>query len=122
MNDITQYVESQTANHAEICRRLRAEIDARLAKSTSKIWHAMPVWFIEGNPVVGFSVTAKQGVNLLFWNGQSFGEPALKAAGKFKAAQIRFLDATQIDSDALRRWIKKAETDIWDYHGINKRK
>jgi hypothetical protein len=66
MNDITHYVESQTASHAEICRTLRMEIDAGLAKSTSKIWHAMPVWFVGENPVVGFSVTTKKGVNLLF--------------------------------------------------------
>jgi hypothetical protein len=122
MSDITKYVESQAANHAVICRRLRTEIDAGLARSTSKIWHAMPVWFIGENPVVGFSVTTSKGVNLLFWNGQSFGEPALKAAGKFKAAQIQLTDPTQIDSKALRRWLKKAGTDIWDYQGIYKRK
>jgi hypothetical protein len=122
MSDITHYVELQTANDAEICRRLRTEIDAGLPKFTSKIWHAMPVWFVGENPVVGFNVTASKGVNLLFWNGQSFGEPDLKAAGKFKAAQIQFTDTTQIDSKALRRWVKKAGIDIWDYRGINKRK
>ena len=82
----------------------------------------MPVWFVGENPVVGFNVTAQKGVNLLFWNGQSFGEPALKAAGKFKAAQIQFTDGTQIDLKMLRRWLKKAGTDIWDYSGICKRK
>jgi hypothetical protein len=122
MNDIGDYVADQTVEYAAICRVLRKEIDAVLTKATSKIWHAMPVWFIDANPVVGFCVTSKKGVNLLFWNGQSLGEPELKAAGKFKAAQIQFTNISQIDSKALRRWLKKAEVDIWDFKKICKRK
>ena len=38
----------------------------------NKIWHAHPVWFLDGNPVVGYS-KQKVGVVLLFWSGQSFG-------------------------------------------------
>jgi hypothetical protein len=104
------------------CRVLQTEIDTVLTKATSKIWHAIPVWFVGENPVVGFGVTSKKGVNLLFWNGQSLEEPVLKAAGKFKAAQIQFTNASQIDAKALRRWLKKAGTDIWDYKGLRKRK
>jgi uncharacterized protein YdhG (YjbR/CyaY superfamily) len=122
MNDIANYAERQTAEHAAICHALRAEIDAVLTKATAKIWHAIPVWFIGENPVVGFGVTSKKGVNLLFWNGQSFGEADLKAAGKFRAAQIQFTDVSQIDPKALRRWLKKAGRDIWDYKGLCKRK
>jgi len=114
---IAHYAKTQTAEHAAICHALRAEIDAVLPKAVSKIWHGSPVWFIGENPVVGYNVTSKQGVNLLFWNGQSFGEPALQAAGKFKAAQIQFTDVSQIDPKALRRWLKRASTDIWDYRG-----
>ena len=112
---IAHYATTQTNEHAAICHALRAEIDAALPKATSKIWHAIPVWFIGENPVVGYNVTAKKGVNLLFWSGQSFNEPALKAAGKFKAAQIQFTDVSQIDPKALGRWLKKASKDIWDY-------
>jgi len=122
MNDITNYVGTQTAELAAICHALRKEIDGVLPKATSKIWHAMPVWFIEENPIVGFCVTSKKGVNLLFWNGLSLGEPSLKAAGKFKAAQIQFTNVSQIDSKALRRCLKKAKVDIWDYKNICKRK
>ena len=53
-------------------------------------------------------------MNLLFWNGQSFGEPALEAAGKFRVARIQFTNLSQIDNQALRRWLKCARTDIWD--------
>jgi hypothetical protein len=118
---IARYTKGQTKEHAAICAVLRKEIDAALPKATSKIWHAIPVWFIGENPVVGYNITSKKGVNLLFWNGQSFGEPALQAAGKFKAAQIQFTELSQIDRTALRRWLKKARTDIWDYRGLCKR-
>jgi hypothetical protein len=118
---IAQYDSTQTAEHAIICQALRREIEAVLPKATSKIWHAMPVWFVGENPVVGYKATAKH-VNLLFWNGQSFGEPALLAAGKFKAAQIQFTDESQIDFKALRRWLKQAGTDLWDFKAIRKRK
>jgi len=111
---VAHYAETLTVEHAAICQALRAQIDAVLPKATSKIWHGAPVWFIGENPVVGYNATAKMGVNLLFWNGQSFGEPALKAAGKFRAAQIQFTDVSQIDTKALRRWLQSACTDIWD--------
>ena len=122
MNDIANYNRTQAAEHGAICRVLCKEIDASLPEATSKIWHAIPVWFIGGNPVVDYSVTSKNGVNLLFWNGQSFGENNLKAAGKFKAAQIQFTEVSQIDQKGLRRWLKKARTDVWDFKGLRKRK
>jgi hypothetical protein len=111
---VEAYAKAQNAKHAAICRALREEIDTALSKATSKIWHGSPVWFIGENPVVGYSVTSKKGVNLLFWNGQSFGKPALQAAGKFRAAQIQFTDVSEIDPKALRGWLKSASTDIWD--------
>jgi hypothetical protein len=113
-NPISSYATKLSAERAAICQLLCAEIDAALPKATSKIWHAMPVWFIDENPVVGYKATPKH-VNLLFWSGQSFNEPGLQAAGSFKAAQTKFTDVTQIDLKSLRRWLKKARTDIWDY-------
>jgi hypothetical protein len=113
---IAGYSNEQSPKDAAICQALRTEIDAALPQATSKIWHGSPVWFIGENPVVGYSVTPNH-VNLLFWSGQSFGEPALKAAGKFAAAQTQFTEISQIDPTALRRWLNKASTDIWDYQG-----
>jgi hypothetical protein len=118
---ISSYVSQFSTETEAICRLLRKEIDQTLPKSTSKIWHAMPVWFIDDNPVVGFKVTPKY-LNLLFWNGQSFNEPGLEAAGKFKAAQIKFTDVAQVDLKLLRRWLKKARTEIWDYRSLRKGK
>ena len=118
---IALYADSQTAAHAAICRMLHKEIRDALPGAASKIWHAFPVWFVGENPVVGYKATSKH-VNLLFWSGQSFDEPDLKPAGKFKAAQIQFTDTSQIDAKPLRRWLKKAAENIWDYKSICKRR
>jgi hypothetical protein len=111
---ITDYAEALPAGQSAICHLLQREIDAALPQASAKIWHGSPVWFIGGNPVVGYHATPKQ-VNLLFWNGQSFGDAALKAVGKGTAAQIQFTDATQIDTKTLRGWLKRAGTEIYDY-------
>jgi hypothetical protein len=115
---IAHHTETQSAEHAAICHALRTQIDAALPKAASKIWHGGPVWFVGENPVVGYSVTAKNGVSLLFWNGLSFGEPVLKPVGKGgRAGQIQFTAADQIDATALRRWLKRAGTDVFDSRG-----
>jgi hypothetical protein len=104
-----------------ICKRLRATIDAQLAHAESKIWHGHPVWFLEGNPVVGYS-RLKDGIRLLFWSGKTFDEPALTPVGKFPAAGIRYTQAAQIIVSDVLRWLQLAETIQWDYKNIVKRK
>ncbi|HVP32240.1 MAG TPA: DUF1801 domain-containing protein [Steroidobacteraceae bacterium] len=118
---IASYGRKFPGESAAICRLLRSEIRAAMPKATAKLWHAMPVWFIGKNPVVGYKVTAKH-VNLLFWNGQSLHEPGLKAAGKFKAAQTQFSEVDGVDTKRLRRWLKQARTDVWDYAGLRGRR
>ena len=88
-DSIPSYISAQKPALATVCRVLRKEIKAALPKATGKVYHSTPVWFIGENAVVGFSVAAKKKVTLLFWNGKAFKEPELKAAGKFKAAQIQ---------------------------------
>jgi hypothetical protein len=92
---------------------VRKLIDAAIPKATSKVWHGSPVWFIGDNPVVGYNATAKT-VNLLFWNGQAFDEPDLEPVGKYGAAQAKFSDVGEIDVKVVRRWLKKAGTDVFD--------
>lgn len=104
-----------------ICVELAKEIDAGLPKAESKVWHRHPVWFLDGNPVVGYAVR-KQNVQLLFWSGQSFEEPDLEPEGSFKAAEKRYVSKEEINSKALKRWLKKAKTIQWDYKNIVKRK
>jgi uncharacterized protein YdhG (YjbR/CyaY superfamily) len=115
------YEKGQKPEVSAVCKLLRKEIDAALPMSGAKIYHAIPVWFIAGNPVVGFSVNAKKKVNLLFWNGQALGEPELEAVGKFKAAQVQFGDVGEVDKKKLKRWLRKAGKDIWDYEGMRKK-
>ena len=119
---IASYVSAQKPELAAVCRLLRKEIDATLPMAGAMIYHGMPVWFIAGNAVVGFGVTSKKKVNLLFWNGQAFKEPDLEAVGKFRAAQIQFGDAEEIDKKKLKKWLKKAGKDIWDFEGMRKKK
>lgn len=119
---ITQYNAALSPEHAAICNALRKEIDATLPTSTCKIWYANPVWFIGADPIVGYNITAKKTVNLLFWSGQLFDESALKAAGKFKAAQIQFKHESEIDLKALQGWLKKSALHIFDYNAMRKGK
>lgn len=113
-SDITQYNQRQAPSRAAVCAALREEIDTVLPSSTSKIWHAIPVWFVGDVPVVGYKASAKH-VNLLFWNGQGLKAPELKPAGKFKAAQIQFTDVAEIPRKSLRRWLEQAGKELWDY-------
>jgi hypothetical protein len=111
-DDIAKYSEKLDPDKAAICDLLRKTIDSVLPVAAAKIYYAMPVWFVDGAPVVGYNAMPKY-VNLLFWNGQSFNEDKLLAAGKFKAAQIKYRDVSEIDRTSLRRWLKKAGKDIW---------
>jgi hypothetical protein len=110
---ITAYSQSQPLALRTICDVLRELIDAVLPKAASKVWHGSPVWFMGENPVVGYNATAKT-VNLLFWNGQAFDEPALRPVGKYRAAQAVFREAAEIDPKVVRRWLKKAKSDVFD--------
>lgn len=59
-----------------ICDLLANTIDATWVEAERKIWHAHPVWFVDGNPIVGYS-KRKGCVRLLFWSGQSFEDTKL---------------------------------------------
>ena len=71
--DIQAYNDSQSNGDKEICNLLSQEITRNLPEAENKIWHAHPVWFLDGNPIVGYS-KLKDSVRLLFWSGQSFEE------------------------------------------------
>jgi hypothetical protein len=100
---------------------LAQEIGRGLSEAESKIWHAHPVWFLDGNPIVGYS-KLKDSVQLLFWSGQSFDEKGLEKEGSFKAADARYTSVEQINKDDLSRWLKKSKKIQWDYKNIVKRK
>ena len=116
-----KYNEAQAHGDREICRLLADEIDRALPEATNKIWHAHPVWFLDDNPIVGYS-RLKDGVRLLFWSGQSFKEKGLRKEGTFKAAEARFTDVGEVDPKQLRRWLSEARDVQWDYRNLVRRK
>ena len=115
------YNQAQEPADRAICEFLATEIDAALPEAENKVWHAHPVWFLDGNPIVGYS-KLKGGIRLLFWSGQSFDEPGLKPEGKFKAAEARYADVSQVNIPDLQRWLAKGRDIQWDYKNIVRRK
>jgi hypothetical protein len=106
-----------------VCDHLAKVIDATMPKTvTSKISYAQPIWFLGANPLVGYNVTKKGKVNLLFWSGQAFEEPGLTVEGSFKAAEIKYETVGDIDEAKLKKWLKEAAVTMYDYMDIRKNK
>jgi hypothetical protein len=119
---IVEYNEAQSPMDRRICERLAREIDQHLPEAESKVWHGHPVWFLDGNPIVGYS-KQKRGMRLMFWSGADFDEPDLSTLGKkFKDASVFYNDVTEIDEGEMARWLEKAKSIQWDYKNIVKRK
>ena len=118
---ILAYNAALTEEDQQIGNLLAETIDRHLPEAESKIWHAHPVWFLDGNPVVGYSAL-KNGVRLLFWSGQSFEEPGLTPEGKFKAAEVCYTSVSQVETSQLERWLAEAREVQWDYKNIVRRK
>ena len=120
--EILKYNENREPSDKDICDLLAVEIDRCLSGAESKIWHAHPVWFLGGNPIVGYS-KQKLGIRLMFWSGADFEEVGLNVIGKkFKDASVFYIDASEIKKTALRRWLKKSKVMQWDYKNIVRRK
>ncbi|WP_111642134.1 DUF1801 domain-containing protein [Marinimicrobium alkaliphilum] len=120
--EILKYNEKQEADHKDVCDILAKEIDSNLPGAESKIWHSHPVWFLDGNPTVGYS-KQKPGIRLMFWSGADFEEPGLNVLGKkFKDASVFFNNCSDINRSDLRQWLRKAQDIQWDYKNLVKRK
>jgi hypothetical protein len=120
--EVLKYNENQEPNYREVCELLAQQINRHMPEAENKIWHAHPVWFLDGNPIVGYS-KQKQGIRLMFWSGADFGEVGLNIRGqKFKDASIFFNGVSEIAMPDLRRWMKKAKEVQWDYKNLVKRK
>jgi uncharacterized protein YdhG (YjbR/CyaY superfamily) len=120
--NILEYNNLQNETDREICNQLSDIISENLPDAENKIWHKHPVWFLDGNPIVGYS-KLKDGIRLMFWSGMSFGENELKqGTGKFKDASKTYTSINEISTDDLKRWLKKSIEIQWDYKNIVKRK
>ncbi len=116
-SDISEYNSRLAPADQEIAEVLAAEIERALPEAAGKVWHAHPVWFLEGNPIVGYH-RLKDAVRLMFWSGQSFTAPGLTPEGSFQAAEVRFTDVDQVDVSALALWLGESRTIQWDYEHI----
>ncbi|WP_339698505.1 DUF1801 domain-containing protein [uncultured Marixanthomonas sp.] len=120
--DIQAYNEKQTATDKEVCDLLASTIEKELSEAESKIWHAHPVWFLDNNPIVGYS-KLKDCIRLMFWSGADFEEDKLKTGtGKFKDAAIRYTATDQLNLTDVKRWLQKSKEIQWDYKNVVKRK
>ena len=120
--EISEYNNSQSAEDQLICKILEEQINLHLTEAENKIWHAHPIWFLEENPIVGYS-KQKKGIRLMFWSGQSFDENKLNVlGGKFQDASIFYNSIDEIDTTDLKIWLQKAMEIQWDYKNIVKRK
>jgi hypothetical protein len=121
-NDLQTYNNKLSPSDKAICDSLFQEISKHLLKADNKIWHRHPVWFLDGNPIVGYS-KQKAGIRLMFWSGVGFDEEKLKpGTGKFKDASVFYNSIDEINFKDLKRWLKKSEKIQWDYKNIIKRK
>lgn len=119
---ILAYIENLAPEEQKISMLLAITIDENLREATSKIWHAHPVWFLDGNPIVGYS-KQKAGIRLMFWSGADFGEEGLAVRGaKFKDASVFYNTVEEINTEDLKRWLEKSKEIQWDYKNIVKRK
>jgi hypothetical protein len=120
--DILKYNENQDPPHKGVCDLLAREIDAGLPQAENKIWHAHPVWFLDGNPIVGYS-KEKPGIRLMFWSGADFNEIGLNVRGKkFKDASVFYNHVAEVSKSDLSRWLKKGQTIQWNYKDIVRHK
>lgn len=119
--DVQAYHKALSKEDKAIADLLHETITGALSEAENKVWHGHPVWFLEGNPIVGYS-KLKDCMRLLFWSGQSFGEPKLLPEGKFKAAEARYTVLKDVSTSNLKRWLKKSKAIQWDYKNLVKRK
>jgi hypothetical protein len=120
--DIAQYHQAQTPEYQNICNQLHQWIQEGLHDAESKVWHGHPVWFLNGNPIVGYS-HQKKGIRLMFWSGADFEPSSLEVRkGKFKDASIFYRTEEEIDPLEIQSWLAQSRLIQWDYKNIVKRK
>jgi hypothetical protein len=122
--DIRGYNAAQSGGDKRICDALARAINRHLPGAENKIWHRHPVWFLDGNPIVGYHKLKGGGgcIRLLFWSGRSFDERGLAPEGGFKTAGARYTAGHQTSAKDLKRWLGKSIEIQWDYKNIIKRK
>lgn len=119
-SSIEAFNAAQADGDRLICEALRAGIVQGLPEAEGRIWHAHPVWFLDGNPIVGYS-KLKSCIRLLFWSGRGFQTAGLSPEGSFQAAERRYTAMSQVDPGALAQWLAESRLIQWDYQNIRTR-
>lgn len=115
--DIQEYNSNLDDAHREIAQGLCDLVSQALPSSEGKVWHGHPVWFIDGNPIAGYSLK-KSGIEVLFWSGKSFATAGLHPVGKYQAAGIAI--ETADDVDKVKPFMAEAGSVQWNYKDLPK--
>ena len=115
--DILEYNQALNGTHRAISEKLADLFGASLPKAEAKVWHGHPVWFLDGNPVCGYSLK-KAGIEVLFWSGKSFKAAGLRPIGKYQAAGISV--ETEADVARVASFMAEAQSIQWDYKMLPK--
>jgi len=117
MDQFEEYNNQFEGSLKVICIKLIDLINQKMKNATSKMYHGVPVWFIEENPIVGYS-KKKNGIALLFWSGQSFSNKGLSPIGNFKAAEKVYTKIEETNESEINKWLDEAPSIQWDYKNI----
>jgi hypothetical protein len=115
--DILDYNSKLEASHREIAQSLCELISESLPGAEGKVWHGHPVWFIDGNPILGYSLK-KAGVEVLFWSGKSFATTGLRPVGKYQAAGIAIDSLGEVAK--VSTFMAEAKSVQWNYKDLPK--
>ena len=117
--DIAEYNQSLAGTQQKIAEQLADLFAASLPTAEAKVWHGHPVWFLDRNPVCGYSLK-KAGIEVLFWSGKSFKTAGLRPTGKYQAAGLAV--ETAEDVPKVEKFMAETQSIQWDYKNLIKRK
>lgn len=119
---IADYNNKLPQEYKTICDKLLKIICAEIPNAHGKIWHAHPVWFINENPIVGYSLQ-KKGIRLMFWSGADFvNHPKTVLGEKFKDASVFYNEIEEVTDTQINSWLKNSQEIQYDYKNLVKRK
>lgn len=119
-DDIMRYnAELDDPHHWEIADLFCEAVTELLPDASGKVWHGHPVWFLDGNPIVGYHLQ-KGTMKVLFWSGQSFDEPDFVPVGKFTAAGFSIPEPADFGAYDWETLLGKARDIQWDYGNLPK--
>jgi hypothetical protein len=120
MDEITKFNNELDSSARAACDTIRELLDDALGREGSKLYHGAPVWFLDGNPIAGYSIK-KEGIAVLFWSGQGFVEPGLRAVGKYKAAELLVPEGRAVPVEPMKKWLAESKRVMWDYKNLAKK-